>query len=42
MSGFRQKWRKTFEIDLKCWTFQNDLKCWTFQRDLKSDILNKF
>ena len=33
ISGFRQKWRKTFQIDLKCWTFQ---------KDLKSDILNTF
>ena len=31
ISGFRQKWRKTFQIDLKCWTFQ---------KDLQSDILN--
>ena len=35
ISGFRQKWRKTFQIDLKCWTFQIDLKCRTFQIDLK-------
>ena len=33
ISGFRQKWRKTFQIDLK-W--------WTFEIDLKSDILNIF
>ena len=33
ISGFRQKWRKTFQIDLKCWTFQIDLK---------SEILNIF
>ena len=25
ISGFRQAWRKTFQIDLKCLTFQKDL-----------------